>query len=417
LIHHTEIHIGKSSYLYGMEKNKPAYPILSLIKGKEGAVKRFHPWIFSGAIKQIPKNIEAGSLVYVSDFQDIIIGTGMYETDTIAVKLLDFKETEINEEFWNSRLASAYSLRKSLGLTSNANTTAYRLVHSEGDQLPGLIVDIYGATAVIQTQTTGMSLHVEAIRDAVLAISENTIDSVFWKKPKVMTGAANQREGEGYLTGNQSNPEILENGMHFYIDIETGQKTGFFLDQRDNRLLLKSLSAGRRVLNTFSYSGGFSVAALLGGAKNVVSVDSSQTAIDLCDKNILLNGFGTEQHTSVTADAKRYLQEMPDSAFDLMVLDPPAFAKNHHNRHKGLLGYKFINWEAIRKIAPGGLLFTFSCSQAIDPASFQSIVMAAAIEAGRKVKILYTLSQPPDHPVSIFHPEGAYLKGLVLEVE
>jgi 23S rRNA (cytosine1962-C5)-methyltransferase len=417
LIDPREKIIGKSSYLYRMEKNKPAYPILSLVKGKEGAVKRFHPWIFSGAIKQIPKNIVAGSLVYISDYQGNILGTGMCETDSIAVKLLDFKETEINQEFWNTRLATAHSLRKSLGLTSNANTNAYRLVHSEGDQLPGLIVDIYGKTAVIQTQTTGMSLHVEAIRDAILAVSGNTIESIFWKKPKVMTGSANQREGEGYLTGNQSESEILENGMRFYIDIETGQKTGFFLDQRDNRLLLKNLSNGRKVLNTFSYSGGFSVAALLGGAKNVVSVDSSSSAIELCNKNIAINGFEPDMHKSVTADAKKYLQEMPESVFDLIVLDPPAFAKNHHNKHKGMLGYKYINYEAIRKIAPGGLLFTFSCSQAVDPASFQSIVMAASIEAGRKVKILYTLSQPPDHPVSIFHPEGAYLKGLVLEVE
>jgi 23S rRNA (cytosine1962-C5)-methyltransferase len=399
-----------------MQENKTYYPVITLHKGKDEAIKRFHPWVFSGAIKELPINLKVGSPVHISDSQSNIIGTGFYEKDTIAVKLVSFDLRPLDTEFWKTRISDAYQLRKKLGLVGNKQTTAYRLIHSEGDNLAGLIVDIYDRTAVVQTQTTGMSLKIDFIRDAIMDVMKDKIEAIYWKSAKSLAGVNKDLTSEGYIYGNQKDTIISENGMKFYIDIEKGQKTGFYIDQRENRNLLKSLSAGKRVLNTFSYSGGFSVAALMGKAKSVVSVDSSQTAIDLCNRNVSLNGFDEEQHTSVTIDAKRYLETLKENTFDLIVLDPPAFAKNHHNRHKGLLGYKFLNYEALRKIAPGGFLFTFSCSQAVDQQAFQSIVMAAAIEAKRSVRILYHLSQPSDHPTNLFHPEGTYLKGLVVEV-
>jgi 23S rRNA (cytosine1962-C5)-methyltransferase len=399
-----------------MHENKPHYPVITLQKGKDEAIKRFHPWIFSGAIKLLPSNLEAGHLVHVSDNKGNIIGTGFYEKDTIAVKLVSFGLCQLDADFWENKISEAFNLRIKLGLVGNKQTKAYRLVHSEGDNLAGLIVDIYNKTAVIQTQSSGMTLQIDAIKSAILTVMKDTIEAIYWKSAKTQSGINKDMTCDGFIYSQANDQVILENGMKFYIDIEKGQKTGFFIDQRENRNLLKTLSKGKRVLNTFSYSGGFTVAALLGKATSVVSVDSSQTAIDLCNQNITLNGFDEHQHTSVTMDAKRYLAELKPGEFDLIVLDPPAFVKNHQNRHKGLLAYKFINYEALKNISPGGFLFTFSCSQAIDPQSFQSVVMAAAIEAGRKARIVYHLSQPADHPVNIFHPEGNYLKGLVLEV-
>ncbi|NOU45766.1 MAG: class I SAM-dependent rRNA methyltransferase [Bacteroidales bacterium] len=399
-----------------MQENKPHYPVIILQKGKDEAIKRFHPWIFSGAIKLLPANLEAGHMVHVSDNQGNILGTGFYEKDTIAVKLVSFGLCRLDADFWKNKISEAFNLRIKLGLVGNKQTSAYRLVHSEGDNLAGLIIDIYNKTAVIQTQSSGMTLQIEAINSAILTVMKDKIEAIYWKSAKIQSGVNKDLTCDGFIYGQANDQVILENGMKYYIDIEKGQKTGFFIDQRENRNLLKSLSEGKRVLNTFSYSGGFSVAALQGKATSVVSVDSSQTAIDLCNQNITLNGIDEHQHTSVTMDAKRYLTELKPGGFDLIVLDPPAFVKNHQNRHKGLLAYKFINYEAIKNISPGGFLFTFSCSQAIDPQSFQSVVMAAAIEAGRNVRIVYHLSQPADHPVNIFHPEGNYLKGLVLEV-
>jgi len=399
-----------------MNENKSYYPVITLQKGKDEAVKRFHPWIFSGAIKSLPMDLTIGNPVHIADIQGNIIGTGFYEKDTIAVKLVRFEACKLDTDFWEKIVGEALDLRKKLGLVENQQTTAYRLIHSEGDNLSGLIVDIYNQTAVIQTQSSGMKLQIESIKEAILAVMQTKIEAIYWKSAKSLASAHKDQTHEGYLYGNQGNTIITEYGMKFYIDIENGQKTGFFIDQRENRHLLQTLSEGKRVLNTFSYSGGFSVAALLGKATSVVSVDSSQTAIDLCNRNITLNDFDNRQHSSITMDAKHYLEEMKTGEFDLIVLDPPAFAKNHHTRHKGLLGYKFINNQAIRKIASGGFLFTFSCSQAIDQQAFQSVVMAAAIEAKRKVRILYHLSQPADHPANIFHPEGDYLKGLVVEV-
>jgi 23S rRNA (cytosine1962-C5)-methyltransferase len=395
--------------------NKISYPVIKLQKGKDEAVKRFHPWVFSGAIQKIPKDLNVGDLVFVRDHQEQILGTAFYEGGNIALKMLSFNSEIVDDGFWRSKLKNAKNLRKQLGLLDNTQTTAFRLVHSEGDGLPGLIVDIYGSTAVLQAQSAGMFLQRNKIASAVIEVMEGRVTSVFDKSAEALERMEKTKSINDYLIGTAGEKIISENGASFHIDWEKGQKTGFFLDQRDARSLLKTYASGRKVLNTFSYSGGFSVAALKGNAEKAVSVDSSKTAIELCDKNIGLNGFQSK-HSSVCIDAKKYLQQLSFGEFDVIVLDPPAFAKNHHNRHKGLQGYKYINFEAIEKIAAGGLLFTFSCSQAVDRQSFQSIVMAAAIETGRSVQLLHHLSQPPDHPVSIYHPEGAYLKGLVLRV-
>ncbi|MBS4060580.1 MAG: class I SAM-dependent rRNA methyltransferase [Bacteroidetes bacterium] len=395
--------------------NKNSYPVIKLQKGKDEAVKRFHPWIFSGAIQQIPKQLSAGEIVFVLDHQEQLLGTAFYEGGNIALKMLSFSKEVIDYNFWLRKISVALKLREQLGLLNNASTTAWRLVHSEGDGLPGLIVDIYGTTAVFQAQSAGMYLHRNAIASAIVELMQGQIKAVYDKSAEALERMDKTAGLNEYIIGEAGDNIVLENGLSFFVDWERGQKTGFFLDQRDARSMLKKYSAGRKVLNTFSYSGGFSVAALKGDAEFVVSVDSSKKAIELCDRNIQLNEFES-RHQSVCAETKKYLEIMNPADFDVIVLDPPAFAKNHHNRHKGLQGYKYINFEAIRKIAPGGLLFTFSCSQAVDRQSFQSIVMAAAIETGRSVQLLHHLSQPPDHPVSIYHPEGAYLKGLVLRV-
>ncbi|KAF0131595.1 MAG: SAM-dependent methyltransferase [Bacteroidetes bacterium] len=393
------------------------YPQVVLYKGKDLAVRRFHPWVFSGAVQKLPKSLAVGEVVLVTDHQGDVLGTAFFEGGNIALKMLSFKEEVIDHDFWKRKLQSALLLRKNLHLTDNPSTMAWRLLHSEGDGMPGLVIDIYGSTAVLQAQSAGMYLHRQLIANVLMEVLNGSIQAVFDKSAEALERMDKEvTESNSYLIGQSLESKVLENEASFIVDWEKGQKTGFFLDQRDARLLLGKLSHGLMVLNTFSYSGGFSVFALKGGAKKVVSVDSSKRAIELCDQNIAANGF-TKQHESVCMDAKKYMEQLQGNEFDLIVLDPPAFAKNHHNRHKGLQGYKFINFEAIRKIAHNGLLFTFSCSQAIDRQAFQSIVMAAAIEAGREVQVLYHLSQPADHPVSLFHPEGAYLKGLVLRVK
>ena len=394
----------------------PLYPVIKLREGKDDAVKRFHPWIFSGAIAKAAPGLQAGDIVTVTNSKDEILGTGFCEAGNIAVKLLSFENTKIGAMFWQERLNAAFETRKALGFIDNQHTNCFRLVHSEGDNLPGLIVDIYGKTAVIQAQTEGMALNINAIAKAIEAIPELRIEAIYNKSSEAMQRMGKDAVDDGYILGGKCEKFVLENDSKFLIDWEEGQKTGFFLDQRFNRDLVRQLAKGRTVLNTFCYTGGFSVTALQGGAKQVVSVDCSKKAITICENNIELNGFSKEANPSLVEDAKLYLQNMPENQYDLIILDPPAFAKNHKSLHRGLLGYKFINKEAIKKIAKGGLLFTFSCSQAVDKAQFQSIVMAAAIETGRKVKILYQLSQPEDHPINIYHPEGAYLKGLVLQI-
>lgn len=392
------------------------YPIVKLKKGKEDALRRFHPWVFSGAIDSVSGELQAGDTVLVTDHEGKVLGTGFCETGNIAVKMLSFEERKIGTLFWQERLGRCFDLRRLLGLP-NEHTNCYRLVHSEGDHLPGLIVDIYGTTAVVQAQTEGMALHVRAIAEALMSVPGLNIEAVYNKSAEAMRRMGKEAIDDGYLIGEAKDSFVKENDSLYSVDWSAGQKTGFFLDQRDNRDLLRRFASGRKVLNTFCYTGGFSVSALRGGASSVVSVDSSQKAIDACAENLALNGFDTTTNPCLCQDAKDFLTNMNEGEFDLIILDPPAFAKNHKNLHHGLQGYKFINYEAVKKIRRGGLLFTFSCSQAVDTSQFQSVVMAAAIETGRDVHILHRLSQPADHPVNIFHPEGAYLKGLILEIE
>ena len=399
-------------------EQSPLYPVVQLLKGKDEAVRRFHPWVFSGAIHTAAEGLQAGDTVTVTDYDGNILGTGFCESDSIAVKMLCFDNRKIDEWFFLDKLNRALEVRKRMGLVNNPHTNCYRLVHSEGDGLAGLIIDIYGHTAVVQAQTEGMALHLREIVRALKLMSELDLQAVYNKSAEAM-----QRMGkedvieDGYLLGNQLDELILENDSQFYPNWEEGQKTGFFLDQRDNREMVRQLAEGRTVLNAFGYTGGFSVTALKGGARRAVTVDSSKKAMAEAERNLALNGYSIEENPCHVADMKDYVKDMRDGAFDLIILDPPAFAKRHQDRHRGLGGYKFINAEAIKHIAKGGLLFTFSCSQAVDKSTFQGIVTAAAIEAKRNVRIIGQLSQPADHPINIFHPEGAYLKGLVLLVE
>ena len=396
----------------------PLYPVIRLQRGKDDAVRRFHPWIFSGAIHSAAEGLQAGDTVTVTDFEGEILGTGFCESDSIAVKMLSFENQNIDERFFLDKLNRALEVRKRMGLVGNPHTNCYRLSHSEGDGLAGLIIDIYGHTAVVQAQTEGMALHLKEIVSALKKMPELNLQAVYNKSSEAM-----QRMGkddaidDGYLFGHQLDERIMENDCLYYPNWEEGQKTGFFIDQRESREMVRQLAQGRTVLNGFGYTGGFSVSALKGGARRVVTVDTSKKAIAAAEANLELNGFPKEEHPCHVADMKDYLTTLREGAFDLIILDPPAFAKRHHDRHRGLGGYRFLNAEAIKRIARGGLLFTFSCSQAVDKATFQGIVTAAAIEAKRNVRIIGQLSQPADHPINIFHPEGAYLKGLLLIVE
>ena len=396
----------------------PLYPVIRLFKGKEDAIRRFHPWIFSGAIEKGPEGLQAGDTVTVTDYQGKILGTGFCESESIAVKLLCFENRKVDEWLFLDKLKHAFEVRQAMGLIGNPHTNCYRLVHSEGDNLPGLIIDVYGHTAVVQAQTEGMALHLKEIVRALKLIPELGLQAIYNKSQEAMRRMGKEDAIlDGYLFGSRIDEPIVENDSRFIIDWENGQKTGFFIDQRDNRELVRQLAKGKTVLNAFGYTGGFSVTALKGGAKRVVTVDASGKAMEAAKANLELNGYSTEINPCITDDMKDYVMKMNDGEFDLIILDPPAFAKRHHDRHRALQGYRFINAEAIKKIAKGGILFTFSCSQAVDKTTFQGIVTAAAIEAGRNVRILYQLSQPADHPINIFHPEGAYLKGLVLLVE
>ena len=394
------------------------YPIITLKRGKEVAIRRFHPWVFSGAIEKADEGLHAGDTVTVTDIDGNILGTGFCEADSIAVKMLCFENRKIDEWFFLDRIGKAFGIRRAMGLTDNPHTNCYRLIHSEGDGLAGLIIDIYGKTAVVQAQSEGMCLHLKEIAHALKLQPDLKLEAVYNKSSEAM-----QRMGkedlieDGYLLGDKTEDFVLENDSKFIVDWENGQKTGFFLDQREHREMVRKMAKDKRVLNAFSYTGGFSVTALKGGAKSVVTVDASKRAIAAAEANLELNGFSKEDNPCLVADMKEYLQEMKPDSFDLIILDPPAFAKRHQDRHKGLQGYRYINEEAIRKIAKGGIIFTFSCSQAVDRGTFQGIVTAAAIEAKRNVRIIDQLSQPDDHPINIFHPEGAYLKGLVLYVE
>lgn len=400
-------------------QTKPLYPVIRLGKDKDDALRRFHPWVFSGAIHEADEGLQAGDTVTVTDYKGEILGTGFCESDSIAVKMLSFDNRRIDEWFFLEKLNQALQVRKRMGLVGNPHTNCYRLVHSEGDGLAGLIVDIYGHTAVVQAQTEGMALHLKEIVRALKLVNELELQAIYNKSAEAMQRMGKEDEAleDGYLFGTPIDEKIIENDSLYLPNWEEGQKTGFFLDQRENRELVRQLSQGKTVLNAFGYTGGFSIAALKGGATRAVTVDTSKRALTMAETNLELNGYSKEENPCVVADMKDYVKDLHEGAFDLIILDPPAFAKRHQDRHRGLGGYKFINAEAIKRVSKGGLIFTFSCSQAVDKATFQGIVTAASIEARRNVRILTQLSQPADHPINIFHPEGAYLKGLLLLVE
>jgi 23S rRNA (cytosine1962-C5)-methyltransferase len=385
---------------------------------KDNFVRRFHPWIFSGAIARKEGQTSDGCIVEVYSHQNEFLAMGHYHDGSIAIKIFSFEQINPDLSFWHKKLESAFKIRQQLGFVKEDGTKAYRLVHGEGDGLPGLIIDVYGRTIVMQAHTIGMYLCKEFICEALKQVYGNGIDAIYNKSSRTLP--KNYAEGveDAYMWGEKAEADcvIVENDYKFQINWETGQKTGFFLDQRDNRNLLQQFSKDKRVLNAFCYSGGFSVYALQAGAKEVHSVDSSAKAIELVDENISLNGFGDAAHKSFKADVLKFLKEQ-EQPYDVMILDPPAYAKTVSKRHNAVQAYKRLNIEGLRLVAKGGILFTFSCSQVVDNQLFYNTITAAAIEAKRKVRVLYRLTQPADHPVNIFHPEGNYLKGLVLYVE
>lgn len=394
------------------------YTTLTLRRGKAESLKRFHPWIFSGAIQSVPANLREGELVRVVDHESAFLAIGHYQIGSIAVRVLSFEDEEIDAAFWHKRIEQAYRMRCGLGLVRPDNNT-YRLIHGEGDFLPGLIVDVYGRMAVMQAHSVGMHMQRHAIAEAlhdVLAAGGN--ESIYYKSATTLPFKANLTDKEGFLVGSATEDVALEQGLKFRIDWNEGQKTGFFVDQRDNRRLLERYARGRRVLNMFCYTGGFSVYALRGGAEAVCSVDSSAKAIELTRENVALN-FSADvaaRHEAHAVDAFKFLDHAGDN-FDLIVLDPPAFAKHRDSIRNAVKGYTRLNALGISKVRKGGIVFTFSCSQAISKEQFRLAVFTAAAQTGRRVRILHQLHQPADHPVNIYHPEGEYLKGLVLEVE
>lgn len=389
---------------------------IKLKPGKEESLLRHHPWVFSGAVASLPEDLEEGDRVIVRAADGRLMGVGHFQIGSIAVRILEFFVDELPEEFFYTRLLNAFQLRTALGLVREDNT-CFRLVHGEGDFLPGLIVDIYGDTAVMQAHSPGMHFEREIIADALTRLPEARIKNVYYKSETTLPYKANLDPQNDYLIGRFDGNIALENGLAFNIDWLKGQKTGFFVDQRENRALLERLAHGRKVLNMFCYTGGFSVYAMRGEAKKVDSVDSSAKAVALTEANIDLNFPGDSRHRAFAVDAFKYLDEMQPGEYDLIVLDPPAFAKHRSALKKGLIGYRKLNSKAFDKIAKGGILFTFSCSQVVTREAFRLAVFSAAAKSGRKVRILHQLTQPADHPVDISHPEGEYLKGLVLYVE
>ena len=390
---------------------------LKLKRGKEESLDRFHPWVFSGAIAgDVPSDIAEGDVVGIEAADGRFIGVGHFQIGSIAVRILDFANTEIDDAFFMKRLTEAFQLRQALNLARPDNN-AFRLVHGEGDFLPGLVVDIYGPTAVVQAHSPGMHYARETIARQLVAIDGLGVRNVYYKSETTLPYKARLDPRNDYLIGKAEVSTAVENGLKFNIDWLRGQKTGFFVDQRDNRSLLESFSAGRRVLNMFCYTGGFSVYAMRGGAVAVHSVDSSEKAVHLTDENIAMNFPGDTRHKTYAEDAFKFLDAMKPGDYDLIVLDPPAFAKHRSAQRNALRGYQRLNHKAFEKIAPGGILFTFSCSQAVSREQFRLAVFSAAAQSRRKVRILHQLTQPADHPVNICHPEGEYLKGLVLYVE
>lgn len=388
-----------------------------LKRGKEESLGRLHPWLFSGAVHHIDGKPEEGDVVDVCSAEGQYLCTGHWQIGSIAVRVLSFAGEVIGKYFYAERLREAYAMRQAIGLIRPDNNT-FRLVHGEGDFLPGLVIDMYGATAVLQAHSVGMHRHREVIAEALKYVLGDSLQSVFYKSETTLPFKADLGQENGFLLGESGATDIaVENGLRFRIDWLNGQKTGFFVDQRDNRSLLEHYARGRRVLNMFCYTGGFSVYAMRGGAQLVHSVDSSAKAVELVNDNVRLNFGEDSRHEAYAEDAFKYLDGMRDGAYDLIILDPPAFAKHRDALRHALKGYTKINARAMQKIAHGGILFTFSCSQAVDKEHFRTAVFTAATLARRKVRILHQLHQPADHPISIYHPEGEYLKGLVLYVE
>lgn len=391
------------------------YPKIILKRGKEVSPLRKHHWVFSGAIHQMDSDLANGQLVEVHAATGQFLGIGHFSNGSIMVRIISFEDRAIDQDFWNEKIQTAFQLRKALGLTSNPDTNVFRLVHGEGDLLPGLIVDYYNGTAVIQAHHVGMHAHVVQIANALKNCFGAQLSGVFDKSAETLPKNSDSVSNE-WIIGSALTDLVQEHGSTYKIDWEKGQKTGFFIDQRENRKLLGNYAKDKKVLNTFCYSGGFSVQALRDGAGEVDSVDISSKAIELTEKNIALNSDIIGKHESKVADVVKFIREIGDD-YDVIVLDPPAFAKNQKARHNAVQAYKRLNLEALKKIKSGGILFTFSCSQVVDKALFAHTITAAGLESGRKIKVLHQLSQPADHPINLFHPETEYLKGLVLYVE
>ncbi|MBQ8152686.1 MAG: class I SAM-dependent rRNA methyltransferase [Paludibacteraceae bacterium] len=401
------------------------YKKIQLRKGKDESLRRFHPWVFSGAIQHMEEGIQEGELVRVVTFEGDFIAVGHYQQGSIAVRVLTFSDVEIDREFWYSRLRSALQMRLDIGIADNPRNNTYRLVHGEGDHLPGLIIDVYGKTAVMQAHSIGMHLMRKEIAKVLVEVMDARIAHIYYKSETTLPFMT-EEDMNGFLYGGSDDNIALENGLKFRVDWLRGQKTGFFVDQRENRSLLEQYAKGKRVLNMFCYTGGFSFYAMRGGAELVHSVDSSGKAIALTKENVSLNFPGDARHEAYCEDAFKFLEgigkpttdsQQPSVSYNLIILDPPAFAKHRGALHNALKGYTRLNQKAFEKIEKGGILFTFSCSQVVTKDHFRNAVFTAAALAKRKVRILHQLHQPADHPVNIYHPEGEYLKGLVLYVE
>ena len=386
---------------------------IQLKRGKDESLRRFHPWVFSGAIQHVDDDIEEGDIVRVVTAGGDFIAVGHYQQGSIAVRVLSFRDVSIDDRFWAARLLSALQMRQTIGLADSATGNSYRLVHGEGDHLPGLIIDVYGRTAVMQAHSIGMHLCRKQIATQLAEVMGSRIANIYYKSETTLPFMEPEN---GFLYGGSDDNIAIENGLKFYVDWLRGQKTGFFVDQRENRALLERYARGRRVLNMFCYTGGFSFYAMRGGAELVDSVDSSAKAIELTNRNAALNFPDDQRHQAFCEDAFKFLDTM-DGRYDLVVLDPPAFAKHRGALHNALKGYTRLNQKAMEKMPAGSLLFTFSCSQVVTKDHFRNAVFTAAALARRKVRILHQLHQPADHPVNIYHPEGEYLKGLVLYVE
>ena len=392
------------------------YKSIYLKKGKEESLNRFHPWIFSGAIRHMDEGIEEGEIVNVYTNSNDFIAVGHYQIGSITVRVLSFSNIEINHDYWCKRLDAAFKMRQSIGIADSLENNTYRLVHGEGDFLPGLVIDCYGETAVMQAHSVGMHVCREDICRALVEVMGGRIKHVYYKSETTLPYKAELGQENGFIYGKTENDVALENGLKFHVDWLRGQKTGFFVDQRENRSLLEHYAKGKSVLNMFCYTGGFSVYAMRGQAKLVHSVDSSAKAVELTNRNIELNFPGDTRHEAFCEDAFKYLANHDDK-YDLIVLDPPAFAKHRSALCKALSGYTRLNMNGLQHIKHGGILFTFSCSQVVSKDNFRNAVFAAAVQVGRKVRILHQIHQPADHPINIYHPEGEYLKGLVLYVE